>query len=118
MEPPPMPPVPPPPPPPQVASTSTTTMNMSTRTDIGPATRRCITSLLTRIAQFTLPALPPDIHTFGGPQGLAQQSHQVLGGAAVAEHVERALIDVVVLVVLGLFFEGVLQHFEVRLGHR
>src|SRR5436190_10721517 len=39
-----MPPVPPPPPPPHVARTSTTTMNTSTRTDIGPATRRCITA--------------------------------------------------------------------------
>ena len=65
-----------------------------------------------------LATLPSDVDAVAGPERVAQDFEEVVGGAAVADDVDRRSIDVVVAILARLFFERVLQDSQVRLGNR
>src|SRR5438552_18907426 len=69
-----------------------------------------------RISRGWLPSLPADVHPVARPEYGTKESHQMGGGPAVRQQIDRRPVDVVVLVLQGLFFQTVDKHLEISLG--
>src|SRR3954447_9870035 len=64
----------------------------------------------------TLPFFPSDFHSVVRSECFTQDPEQVIRRAAVGQKLNRGLVDVVVLIVVGLFLECVDEYLKVSLS--